>query len=289
MDKIDKIGIEILYHIRNNTIHRRNEIEKAILIRHKIEKIPDEQIKVVISFALTRLTKKELIKRIDRGMYQISDTGLEKLQKSKDILREKINKYSIEADKNAKLALEIFYGANKKFIRDNISNIELGASEITLQGDFSQAFKEILKEMKISNYFADINYNRNKHFIKCIINDKMEFLEIFCDLIIHSRGVSLEQDNLLAIEMKKKENKKDRLKDKKRLEIMTSDTYVDEILFEELPTYICRYSLGIFYDLDSKKRQIKLEFYQHGKIVGGQTIEYKSNGEIIEHKDIILG
>lgn len=282
MDRIGKIGIEILYYMRNKKLYRRIEIEKQIERRHKVERIPVERLKVWVSFALTRLTKQELIKRLDAGIYQISDNGLEKLQDSKAILQEKINKYSIKADKNAKLALEIFYNANKIFIKDNIRNIELGVSEVTLQGDFSQTFKEVLKEMKIHNYYSDINYNKNKYFTKCIINEKMEFFDIFCDLIIHSRGENLEQDNLLAIEMKKKENRKDRLKDRKRLEIMTSDTYVGEILFDELPPYICRYSLGIFYDLDVKKRQIKLDFYQHGEIVRTQIIYYNSNGEIIE-------
>lgn len=282
MDRIGKIGIEILYYMRSKKSYRRTDIEKQLERRHQLEKIPIERLKVWVSFALTRLTKQDLIKRIDRGIYQISNNGLEKLKDNKAILQEKINKYSIQADKNAKLALKIFYNANKLFIKDNIRNIELGVSEVTLQGNFSQAFKEILKEMKICNYYSEINYNKNKHFTKCIINEKMEYFDIFCDLIIHSCGENLEQDNLLAIEMKKKENRKDRLKDRKRLEIITSDSYVGEILFDELPPYICRYSLGIFYDLDVKKRQIELDFYQHGKLIKTQTIHYNSNGEIIE-------
>jgi len=282
MDRIGKIGIEILYYMRSKKSYRRTEIEKQLERRHQVEKIPVERLKVWVSFALTRLTKQDLIKRIDKGIYQISNNGLDKLKDNKAILQEKINKYSIQADKNAKLALKIFYNANKLFIKDSIRNIELGVSEVTLQGNFSQAFKEILKEMKIYNYYSEINYNKNKHFTKCIINEKMEYFDIFCDLIIHSCGENLEQDNLLAIEMKKKENRKDRLKDRKRLEIMTSDSYVGEILFDELPTYICRYSLGIFYDLDVKKRQIELDFYQHGELIKTQTIHYNSNGEIIE-------
>lgn len=282
MDKIDKIGIEILYYMRNKESYRRIEIETQIERRHQVERIPVERLRLWESFALTRLTRQKLIERIDRGIYQISDNGLKILNENKAILQEKINKYSIQADKNAELALEIFYKANKLFIKDNIRNIELGVSEVTLQGDFSQAFKEVLKKMKIRNYYSDINYNKNKHFTKCIINDKMEYFDIFCDLIIHSRGENKKQDNLLAIEMKKKENRKDRLKDRKRLEIMTSDTYVGEILFDELPPFICRYSLGIFYDLDVKKRQIKLDFYQHGEFIETKIIHYNSDGKIIE-------
>lgn len=282
MDKVDKIGIEILYYMRNKKSYTRIEIEKQLEERHKIEKIPVKRLKIWVSFALTRLTKQNLIKRIDRGVYQVSNNGLEKLKDTKAVLQERLNKYSVQADKKAKLAIKVFYNANKLFIKDNIRNIELGVSEVTLQGDFAQAFKDSLKEMKIYNYYSDINYNKNKYFTKCIINEKMEYFDIFCDLIIHSRGESLEQDNLLAIEMKKKENRKDRLKDIKRLEIMTSDSYIGEILFDELPPYICRYSLGIFYDLDVKRRQIKLDFYQHGELVKTQTIHYNSNGEIVE-------
>ena len=281
MDKIDKIGIKILYYMKNTKRYKRIEIEKYIERIHQVEKIPVKYLKFLSSFALTRLTQQDLINRIDRGVYQISNKGLKRLEDNKAILQEKINKYSIKADKNAKVALELFYNANKLFIEDNIRNIELGVSEITLQGAFSQAFKECLKEMKIYNYYSDINYNKNKYFTKCIINEQMEYFDIFCDLIIHSRGENLDQDNLLAIEMKKKENKKDRLKDRRRLEIMTSDSYIGEILFDELPPYICRYSLGIFYDLDIKKRQIKLDFYQHGALVKKQTIYYNSSGEIL--------
>ena len=38
MDKVDKIGIEILYYMRNKKIYTRLEIEKQIEQRHKIEK-----------------------------------------------------------------------------------------------------------------------------------------------------------------------------------------------------------------------------------------------------------
>ena len=234
------------------------------------------------SFALTRLTNQNLIIRLNRGIYQITNSGLEKLEKNKVILNQRIVEYSVYSDKNAELALKLFYNANKLFIKNNIRNIELGVSEITLQSSLAQAFKESLNNMNLHNYYPDINYNRNQYFTKCIIDKNLNFFDIFCDLIIHSRGENLEQDNLLAIEMKKKENRKDRLKDKKRLEIMTSDSYIGEILFDELPPYICRYSLGIFYDLNAKKRQIQLDFYKHGQLVKNQILYYNDLGEIIE-------
>ena len=282
MDRIDKIGIELLSYMKDQAPYRRLELENKIKIKHRIENIPANYLKLWTSFALTRLTNQNLIIRLNRGIYQITNSGLEKLEKNKVILNQRIVEYSVNSDKNAELALKLFYNANKLFIKNNIRNIELGVSEITLQSSLAQAFKESLNTMKIHNYYPDINYNRNQYFTKCIIDKNLNFFDIFCDLIIHSRGENLEQDNLLAIEMKKKENRKDRLKDKKRLEIMTSDSYIGEILFDELPPYICRYSLGIFYDLNTKKRQIKLDFYKHGQLVKNQILYYNDLGEIIE-------
>ncbi len=282
MDRIDKIGIELLSYMKDQAPYRRLELENKIKIKHRIENIPANYLKLWTSFALTRLTNQNLIIRLNRGIYQITNSGLEKLEKNKVILNQRIAEYSVYSDKNAELALKLFYNANKLFIKNNIRNIELGVSEITLQSSLAQAFKESLNNMNLHNYYPDINYNRNQYFTKCIIDENLNFFDIFCDLIIHSRGENLEQDNLLAIEMKKKENRKDRLKDKKRLEIMTSDSYIGEILFDELPPYICRYSLGIFYDLNTKKRQIQLDFYKHGQLVKNQILYYNDLGEIIE-------
>ena len=123
MDKIDKIGIKILYYMKSTKRYKRIEIEKHIERIHQVEKIPVKYLKFLSSFALTRLTQQDLINRIDRGVYQISNKGLKRLEDNKAILQEKINKY----------------------------------------------------------------------FTKCIINEQMEYFDIFCDLIIHSRGEILNK------------------------------------------------------------------------------------------------
>ena len=94
-----------------------------------------------------------------------------------------------------------------------------------------------------------MEYNRNNGKIKTIKNSKEEIITINCDLIIHSRGEIIEQDNLLALEMKKSTApKEEKLKDKERLMALTKDTFDDVWPFDgkTLPEHVCRYILGIY-------------------------------------------
>lgn len=137
-----------------------------------------------------------------------------------------------------------------------------------------------MKKENIIGYYADVNYNRNEYMYKTIINDKCEIIRINCDLIVHSRGKNKIQDNLLALEMKKKNNSKEREENKQRLKIMTKNTYYGEVIFEELPRHICRYALGIFYDIDKDKREIEMEFYKNGVIAWQEKVKYNKYGNI---------
>lgn len=110
--------------------------------------------------------------------------------------------------------------------------------------------------------------------IKTIINDEMKIIEIECDLIVHSRGHNRQQDNLIAIEMKKSTNRNKRKEDIERLQYMTKNSYYNEITYEELPKHICRYAIGIFYDINIKKQQVNLEYYKNGKLCKKETLNY---------------
>lgn len=110
--------------------------------------------------------------------------------------------------------------------------------------------------------------------IKTIINNEMKIITIECDLIVHSRGNNKQQDNLIAIEMKKTTNRKKRKEDRERLEYMTKNSYYNEINFEELPRHICRYAIGIFYDINIKKQQVNLEYYENGKLCKEEVLKY---------------
>lgn len=55
--------------------------------------------------------------------------------------------------------------------------------------------------------------------------------------------------------MKKSTNRKKRKEDRERLKYMTRNSYYNEITYEELPRYICRYAIGIFYDINIKNNK----------------------------------
>ena len=67
---------------------------------------------------------------------------------------------------------------------------------------------DIIKEdASYVGYYTDVEYNRNQGGIKTIRKtirgQTEEIIPINCDLILHSRGEDIGQDNLIAIEMKK--------------------------------------------------------------------------------------
>lgn len=133
---------------------------------------------------------------------------------------------------------------------------------------------ERLKQTIYNNYYVDVEYNRNKSgklktIVKTIKGQKLNIIRINCDLIVHSRGECLEQDNLIAIEMKKsKRSKTSKENDKDRLKCLTKDSFDDVWTFDgkSLPEHVCRYIIGIYYEINYNKRQIKLEYYYKGKL-----------------------
>lgn len=85
---------------------------------------------------------------------------------------------------------------------------------------------------------------------------------------MHSRGECIERDNLLALEMKKSyRSKKEKDADRSRLECLTKDSFNHEWSFDgtEPPEHVCRYAIGIYYEIDFDKNTISIEYYRKGK------------------------
>ena len=99
---------------------------------------------------------------------------------------------------------DIFRKSNEEFINKKLDLILSWVSERSLCWKLSCYLNDIVRKSEFNNYHVDTEYNRNYWWnIKTIINSEKKVLSITCDIIVHSRWESREQDNLIAIEMKK--------------------------------------------------------------------------------------
>lgn len=177
-------------------------------------------------------------------------------------------------DEMARELAELFFSANSEFIKKDKKLFLSKVSERTLCGALMIKLYEQLRNSKYSNYYVDVEYNRNNKKIKtCRIEDnknQSKKININCDLIVHSRGNNSLQDNLIAIEMKKSSRARlDKNNDRNRLISLTKECNV-----YETSQYVCNYKLGIYYEINFVINNIQLEFYYKGQKVFEQNIKY---------------
>ena len=104
----------------------------------------------------------------------------------------------------------LFENANAHFLHDEIKLFEDEVSERTLCGALMlHLHEEMRKQDRLyKGFHADVEYNRNRKKIKKVLqkkesNDEKIITNISCDVLVHGRGLTSEQENLIAIEMKK--------------------------------------------------------------------------------------
>lgn len=174
--------------------------------------------------------------------------------------------------------IDFFEAANKRLMSENSELLSDNLSERTVCGCLSQILYDELKRTHYSDYFVDVEYNRNNGKLKTIIDGSLKVVTINCDLIIHSRRRNLLKDNLIALEMKKSERaENDKIKDRERLTALTKKSYdniysVDGI---NLPEHVCGYSLGIYYEIKLRDNIILIEYYKDGKLHGVKELAIK--------------
>ncbi len=171
----------------------------------------------------------------------------------------------------------LFDEANAIFVKKNYMNIENNTSERNLCALLGECISKLLLKYGLSNYFVDVEYNRNGDDLKSTMSED----EIFCDLILHSRG-TLQNDNLIAVEMKKTYASQSEIEDDRtRLEELTciqnSGGYYcrNGLIF---PRRVCGYKIGILYLLNPWEKKFTLEFYAYGRYIHkvSHNIETKS-------------
>lgn len=169
----------------------------------------------------------------------------------------------------------IFDSANKKLIKKDIDLIKRRTSERTICGALMLHLKSSLWGTPFSTYNIDVEFNRNKDGVVKTIIDKNEVItNITCDLIVHSRGAYIEQDNLIALEMKKASRANDeKVKDKNRLMALTKENnHVWCYDGKTFPEHVCRYILGVYYEISINYNQVYLEYYRNGAVIDTQIL-----------------
>lgn len=177
----------------------------------------------------------------------------------------------------------LFEDANRVLINDDLSLFESKVSERTLCGALMlHIHDKIADDPAYQGYYTDVEYNRNKggklkNIKKTIQGENETVVTINCDLILHSRGQHIEQDNLIAIEMKKSSRPDEaKNKDRERLMALTKDSHdgVWRFTGHALPEYVCRYVLGVYYEIKYSAREILLEYYRRGNLVESKIITF---------------
>lgn len=167
------------------------------------------------------------------------------------------------------ILINIFEQANGRFLTDDKNHILSGVAERCLCGSLQKLIWEELITTKYRHYHVDVEYNRNQGKVKTIIDDNCEVMTVNCDLIIHSRGEVIAQDNLLALEMKKSERPlAEKNKDRKRLIALTKLSY-DDIWSndgEAFPEHVCGYLLGVYYEINIRNKTAQIEYYCVGRL-----------------------
>jgi hypothetical protein len=122
----------------------------------------------------------------------------------------------------------------------------------------------------LRGYFADSEYNRKQDGkIKTILDEREVVVSINCDLILHSRGSNIVEDNLIAIEVKKTDRPQHEKEDnRRRLRALTRASY-DGIWMNDgsnPPEHVCGYRFGAYVELDRKRRRCTVEYYREGAL-----------------------
>lgn len=172
----------------------------------------------------------------------------------------------------------LFVKSSIKFTSENLCLFKDNVNERTLCGTLSQYINREISSSEFNKYYTDVEYNRNNGLIKTIIDNDHKVVSINCDLIVHSRGEIIQQDNLLALEMKKHSRpNSEKNKDRNRLIALTKKSFNDVWSNDgtTLPEHVCGYGIGIFYEVNNDKLQLNIEYYSEGRFIEKYNIKLR--------------
>ena len=84
----------------------------------------------------------------------------------------------------------------------------------------------------------------------------------------------MKQDNLIAIEMKKSNAlAREKQKDRERLIALTKDSFNDVWAWDNnFPEHVCRYVLGVYYEINYRRNLISIEYYRNGQLAHSYSL-----------------
>jgi len=173
---------------------------------------------------------------------------------------------------------DLFWASFNQFVEHESDNVLKGTSEQNLCGRLALILERGAHEAGFEQYRADVEYNR-KHEgeVKTILDEQLQVVRIIPDIILHSRGERVEDDNLIAIEMKRTAHRdSEKEKDRARLRALTKASYdgvwsADGVTH---PEHVCGYKLGYYIELDSEARRFRIEEYQAGNQSDEREVEF---------------
>lgn len=175
--------------------------------------------------------------------------------------------------------IDIFEQTNENFLNKELDFIFSRVNERAWYAPFTRELVNVISRTEFCDYHVDIEYNLNGERLKTIISEDSEVVRINCDIILHSRGRNILNDNLIAIEMKKQSGK-NKQKDRERLKLLTKNSYDDDEWScdgTSLPEHVCHYQLGVYYEVNSSNKSILIEYYEKGKMIDCYTMQYEYN------------
>lgn len=164
----------------------------------------------------------------------------------------------------------LFFAAFEDFCADESANIRNGTSERNLCQRLALPLERHAAAAGLRRYRADCEYNRsNDGRVKTIVGENMEIVTITCDVILHSRGEDEEQDNLIAIEMKRANHPPaEKHKDRVRLMALTRApgdgvwSAGDGVDLD----HVCDYVIGFYIELRPRMQEFYIEEYVGGEL-----------------------
>lgn len=150
---------------------------------------------------------------------------------------------------------------NKLYINDYFL-IENNSTELNIVFHFSRYFIELLNERNVEEYkelSGDCEYDRNifreKEYKSIVYNYDNTEHKIYPDFILHKRGSN--DNNILAIEFKKYNNKRQKSLQKDKYKLMALTDSDGEF----------KYKLGLHIIIEKERDDVKIEKYIKGKVV----------------------